>query len=90
MKIRKNSKKKLNFCQFLVYKHLELCYNIIINIKNNLLGVFMLTIQHKMYGEGRVINKEIKENDIIITAQFEDGKECRFSAAKRHSFPSSN
>lgn len=40
----------------------------------------MLTIQHKMYGEGRVINKEIKENDIIITAQFEDGKECRFAA----------
>ena len=40
----------------------------------------MLTIQHKMYGEGKVINKEMKGNDIIITAQFSDGKKCRFAA----------
>ena len=40
----------------------------------------MLTIQHKMYGEGKVINKEMKENDIILTAQFGDGSERRFAA----------
>jgi hypothetical protein len=40
----------------------------------------MLTIQHKMYGEGKVISKEMKGNDIIITAQFSDGKKCRFAA----------
>lgn len=40
----------------------------------------MLTIQHKMYGEGKVINKEMKENDIILTVQFGDGSERRFAA----------
>ena len=40
----------------------------------------MLTIQHKMYGEGKVINKEMKGNDIIITAQFADGSERQFAA----------
>ncbi len=40
----------------------------------------MQTIQHKMYGEGKVINKEMKGNDIYITAQFSNGKECRFAA----------
>jgi hypothetical protein len=40
----------------------------------------MLTIQHKIYGEGKVINKEVKENDIILTAQFGDGSERRFAA----------
>ena len=40
----------------------------------------MLTIQHKMYGEGNVINKEMKGNDIIITAQFADGSERQFAA----------
>ena len=40
----------------------------------------MLTIQHKMYGEGKVINKDMKGNDIIITAQFADGSERQFAA----------
>ena len=40
----------------------------------------MLTIQHRMYGEGKVINKEMKENDIILTVQFGDGSERRFAA----------
>ena len=40
----------------------------------------MLTIQHKMYGEGKVINKEMKGNENIITAQFADGSERQFAA----------
>ena len=40
----------------------------------------MLTIQHKIYGEGKVINKEMNNGDIYITAQFGDGKECRLAA----------
>ena len=40
----------------------------------------MLTIQHKIYGEGKVIGKEMKEKDIILTVQFGDGSERRFAA----------
>ena len=40
----------------------------------------MELIQHRTYGEGKVINKEMKGNDIIITAQFADGSERPFAA----------
>ena len=40
----------------------------------------MLTIQHKKYGEGKVINKETRENGIILTVQFGDGSKRRFVA----------
>ena len=40
----------------------------------------MFTIQHKAYGEGKVINKEMKGNDIMITAQFNNGKQCDFAS----------
>ena len=40
----------------------------------------MELIQHRTYDEGKVINKEMKGNDIIITAQFADGSERQFAA----------
>ena len=40
----------------------------------------MQVVQHKLYGEGKVISKERKGNDIYILAQFSDGKEVRLAA----------
>ena len=40
----------------------------------------MFIIQHKTYGEGKVINKEMKGGDIIITAQVGEDKQCSFAA----------
>ena len=40
----------------------------------------MFTIQHKTYGEGKVINKEMKGNDIAIKAQFNNGMEGNFAS----------
>lgn len=39
----------------------------------------MQTVKHKMFGIGEVIGKEARENDVIITARFADGKEMRFA-----------
>ena len=39
----------------------------------------MQTINHRMFGIGEVIGKEVKGNDVIITARFADGKEMRFA-----------
>ena len=39
----------------------------------------MQTVNHKMFGIGEVISKEVRANDVIITARFEGGKEKRFA-----------
>ena len=40
----------------------------------------MQTVIHSKFGTGKVVNKEVKENDIYITVLFDSGKECRFAA----------
>lgn len=40
----------------------------------------MQTIFHNKFGVGEVINKEVGENDILLTVRFNTGKETRFAA----------
>ena len=40
----------------------------------------MQTIQHKTFGKGEVISKEVKGNDIYIMVRFDSGKEMRLAA----------
>jgi hypothetical protein len=39
----------------------------------------MQTVKHKMFGIGEVINREVKDNRMYITVEFENGKEMRFA-----------
>lgn len=39
----------------------------------------MQTVNHRMFGIGEVIGKEVKGNDVIITVRFANGKEMRFA-----------
>ena len=39
----------------------------------------MMTIKHKLFGEGTIVAQEVKEIGSYITVHFDNGREARFA-----------